>query len=92
MKTLFRPRRPHLVYADSQENRFPEAIAEMAKAASLNPKDEKAQLFLGNLCLPAKDREAALAQYATMKIINRQLAEKLYQVIFNGRIVAVSSK
>lgn len=64
----------------------------MRKAVRLNPNDVEAQFFLGNLYLPEKNRQAALAQYAGIKSLNPQIAEKLYRVIYGGKIVTVSAK
>jgi len=82
----------NLGYAYSREKRFRDAITEIEKAVSLDPRDEDSQLFLGSLYLAANAKESALMQYARLKTLNPQLAEKLYQAIYNGRILVVSFK
>ncbi len=84
--------RLNLDYAYSREKLFSQALAEMRKAVSISPDDEQAQLSLGNLYLLTNDRQAAIEQYAAMKTANPQLAEKIYQAIYNGRIVTVLNK
>lgn len=84
--------RINLGYAYSREKRYGEAIKEMQKTVRLKPDDEQAQLFSVNLYLLTNNRQAAIEQYAAVKKANPHLAEKLFQMIFKGKIVAVSNK
>jgi DNA-binding SARP family transcriptional activator len=64
----------------------------MQKAVGLNPHDEQSQLLLCNFYLLAQDKQSALAQYKEIKSLDSQLAQKLYQVIYNDKLVTVSYK
>jgi Flp pilus assembly protein TadD len=84
--------RINLGFALSAEKRFREAIAELQKAVELQPKDDEARYFLGELYLRAKDKKGAIEQYAKIKFSNAQLAGRLYRSIYNDRILAVSTR
>jgi hypothetical protein len=65
------------------------AIAEVRYAVQLDPKDEEAQFFLGNLYLANRDKDSAIAQQRTVSALNPELARRLYQAIFSDKILVV---
>ena len=81
-----------LGYVYSREKLFQHAIAEIQKAVSLDPKDERAQFLLGKIYLLVNDKQAALIHYTRLKTQSPELAEKLYQAIYKDKIVAVQKK
>ena len=70
-----------------QQKHYREAIAELQQTMQLRPDDDEAQLFLGNLYFLVRDRKAALAQYEAVKSANPRLAEKLYQALYENKIL-----
>jgi tetratricopeptide (TPR) repeat protein len=84
--------RMNLAFAYSRLKLYPAAITEMREAVRLKPKDIQAQFFLGNLCLLAKDRQSALAQYQTVKLLNPQMARRLYEAIYRDRVVIAAEQ
>jgi tetratricopeptide (TPR) repeat protein len=84
--------RINLGFAYSRLKYYAAAITEMRQAVRLKPQDLEAQFFLGNLYLMIKDRQSALAQYQALKSLNPQFAQKLYDAIYQDRIVTVATQ
>ena len=56
----------------------------------LKPEFATAFFNLGVVNLSLKDRDAALKQYAVLKTLDRNLADKLYGMIYQAKIFQVS--
>jgi Flp pilus assembly protein TadD len=71
--------------------RYREAKAAFTRALELSPETERVRynLALSNIAL--KNKEAALQQYHWLKAANADLAQKLYQIIYQDLIVKVNT-
>lgn len=56
----------------------------------LKPEFAAAFFNLGVVNLSLKDKDAALNQYAVLKTLDRNLADRLYAMIFQEKILEVS--
>ncbi len=79
-------------YALSRQKKYAAAIKQMEKAVNLQPNDAEAQFFLGQLYFVAGNKDSALAQYRKITLLDSQLAEKLYAVIYGKMLVTVNEK
>ena len=64
----------------------------MEKAIALTPQDTEAQFFLGQLYLLNRNKDSALAQYRKVALLNTDLANKLYAVIYGNLLVTAGEK
>lgn len=78
--------------AYAKRKRYADAIAEIRRAAALNPNDAEAQFLLGNVYILAGEKQPALAQFEKIKLLNPPLSQKLYQATYNDKLVIVSYK
>lgn len=71
---------------------YPEAIAAFERAIAINSSFSAARFNLGVVYLRMKRRSAALEQNKALQDLDRELADKLYAGIYEGKILSVAGK
>lgn len=73
------------------ENRK-EAVKAFKQSLFLNPDFDEAHFNLAAVYLAKNDRDSALQHYSRLKILNANLANKLYLTMFSDKILPVNDK
>ena len=81
----------NLGLAYSQLKQPQRAIAVIREALGRDPNDETGQLLLCKVLLATNDRAAAIAIYHSIKALQPGLERKLYQMIFDEKIIRVDT-
>jgi tetratricopeptide (TPR) repeat protein len=65
-----------------KSGRYEEAIESYKQAIRIDPDDADAHFYLGLACLGSNDRGSALEQYKILKSLDTELANKLFNAIY----------
>lgn len=72
--------------------RYKEAISVFNRALEITPENESVRYNLAIAQLAFKDKKAALEQYSFLKKTNTDLARKLFENIYKGKIIFLQNR
>ena len=78
-----------LGYCYYQKTRFDDAVSAFKHAIELRPDQPLVRFNLAIAQLAGGNREGALSQYKMLQTESRELADKLFQVLFRGKVVSI---